>query len=135
MRLKDGVVHRRKIFFNKSNFFLIVKDIFIGTGEHSFDTYFNLSPEVDCGADKKPLVFNIRGKNTELKIIPVIKNKASVSLEDGWISSGYGNKVKTKKIVYSMSAKVPVESMFIFMENESINSLRVIKGKIKDIIL
>ena len=43
-RLKNPVLHRRKIIFNKKENFWIIKDILTGKGEHKFDLYFHFAP-------------------------------------------------------------------------------------------
>lgn len=50
-RLKNPVVHRRKIFFNKEKGYWGIKDMLAGEGgyKHKFDLYFHFAPmELKC---------------------------------------------------------------------------------------
>ncbi|MCB0213795.1 MAG: alginate lyase family protein, partial [Anaerolineae bacterium] len=43
MRLPEGVTHRRRIFFVKPEYWIVI-DTVTGSGEHTYDNYFHLMP-------------------------------------------------------------------------------------------
>jgi len=114
-RLESPVTHRRQIYFCKKDRYWIIKDILTGEGVHAFDLYFNLVPGVIKEADGGSLVVDISIKGGgNLKIIPLIKDDIKLTIEDSWLSCGYGEKIKSKVLKYSKRSAVPTEFLFVF---------------------
>jgi hypothetical protein len=62
-RLRDPVSHIRRIFFDKSKEFWIVKDILKGIGKHKIESYYHFSPECSIMAlDNSKIVAERDGK-------------------------------------------------------------------------
>lgn len=114
-RLESPVIHRRQIYFCKKNRYWIIKDILTGEEVHTLDLYFHLAPGVIKKAGGGSLAVDIDIKGGEnLKIIPLIKDDIKLAIEDGWLSYGYGEKVKSKVLKYSKRVTVPTEFLFVF---------------------
>lgn len=131
-RLKNPVINRRQIYFDKKEHYWVVKDILTGKGEHKFNLYFHFAPmEIGSLSVSKRLLekvkfirnpllkenFNIDNtlvvetKNPEginLLLIPVDPSGISLETEDGWTSYSYGVKVKTPIARYTKNAFCPV---------------------------
>ena len=100
-RLKNPVIHRRQIFFNKKEGYWIIRDILTGKGKHNFDLYFHLAP-LEIEVDKTfPLVVKTRTEGANLAIIPLESEGVSIDISEGWISYQYGVKLKAPIVRYS----------------------------------
>jgi hypothetical protein len=106
-RLKNPVTHRRQFFFDKKEGYFIIRDAFVGSGEHQFDLYFHLAP-IKVELDKTfPLVVRTRTKGANLAIIPLEAEGVSVEMIDGWVSYRYGVKIKAPIVRYSLKSRIP----------------------------
>ncbi|RJQ55308.1 MAG: hypothetical protein C4526_03935 [Nitrospiraceae bacterium] len=106
-RLKDPVVHRRIIFFDKNRYWVII-DLLACRGEHTFDHHLHVHPdclpaidpagnsiEVVSGKDKKIHLDFIQVKDNDLKY-ELFKGDEKTKL--GWFSENYGVKVPAHTI-------------------------------------
>ena len=99
--LRDNIIHRRDIYFDKKENYWIIKDILKGEGIHQADLYFHIAPlkvEIDKEFD---LVAKIKEEKINLAIIPLEKEGISVKVLEGWISPCYGVKMRAPVIKYS----------------------------------
>lgn len=120
LRLDSPVVHRRQIYNNKKDCFFIIKDIFRGKSQYSFEAFFHLKDdlEYDIKDGYKGLVFNINGSKN-YKLWSLKPKDIDFGIEDGYVSSGYGVKKKSKIIKYSKRADAPCEFIFIIANEDS----------------
>jgi len=111
-RLKNPVVHRRQIYFNKEKGYWVIKDMLAGDGEggykHKFDMYFHFAPmglrkkdELAIGTDNRDGI--------NIVIVPLEKEEVKMEIEKGWVSYSYGRKVEAPIVKYSKVAEVPCE--------------------------
>ena len=110
VRLKNPVVHRRQIYFNKQKKYWVIKDMLTGEGgdKHKFDLYFHFAPMKL--KKKNELVIETDNKNgSNIMIIPLETEEISMEIETGWVSYSYGKKVEAPIVKYSKTAEVPVE--------------------------
>lgn len=105
-RLKSPVMHRRQVYFDKSEGYWIIKDILDGSGEHRFDLYFHLAP-LDLVTEG--LVVRTKTKGANIAIIPLNKDGLSLEIQSGWVSLSYGRKREAPIIKYSKVGKAPIE--------------------------
>lgn len=113
-RLKNPVIHRRQITFNKKEGFWTIKDILTGQGNHTFDIYFHFAP-MEVIADKidNLAVFTNYKNGMNLLIKPQPIKGLNLAIQEGWISYSYGTKQKAPVVKYSLTAEVPVSFTFL----------------------
>jgi len=117
-RLKYPVIHRRQIFYDKIEDYWIVRDLLTGRGEHKFDWCFHIAENIIFDVDEDSLIVNIdssinNDENIRLKIIPLDINGVQLFKYDGWLSHGYGEKISSIMLVYSKTARIPTEFIFV----------------------
>ena len=106
-RLKNPVIHRRQIFFNKKEGYWIIRDTLTGRGEHQFDLYFHLAP-LKVELDKEsPLVVRTETEGANLAIIPLESEDISIDILQGWVSYQYGVKLEAPVVKYSKKGYTP----------------------------
>lgn len=105
-RLKEPIVHRRQIFFNKEKEYWIIKDIFTGEGSHQFDLYLHLAP-MKLKTTGKRTIETDNSDGTNISIILLEENGIKMEILDGWVSFGYGHKINAPILKYSKRASVP----------------------------
>jgi len=139
-RLKNPVVHRRQIYFNKEKEYWVIKDMLTGEGgyKHKFDLYFHFAPmELK---KKNELSIETDNKNgANIMIVPLETEEISMEIEKGWVSYSYGKKVEAPIVKYSKVTEVPAEFVTVIAAGQipsveeigmNMNSLR---GSMKEI--
>lgn len=109
-RLSEPINHRRQILFNKKESYWVIKDILTGKGKHTFDLYFHFAPMKLEIEKEDPLVANSNiagGRN--IVIVPMETKGLKVSIQEGWVSYSYGEKVTALVIRYSRTTRTPVQ--------------------------
>ena len=131
-RLKNPVVHRRLIYFNKEEEYLVIKDMLTGEGHHKLDLYFHFaSMELK---ERDGLVIETDNKDgANIMIIPLETEGVKMEIEKGWVSYGYGSKVKAPIVKYSKVAEVPTEFITIIAPGQ-MPSVEEMWMKLKDIL-
>ncbi|MBA7509012.1 hypothetical protein ES705_00949 [subsurface metagenome] len=119
-RFYNSVTHKRQFVFNKRENHWLIKDVLTGEGKHKFDLFFQLGPGIAYKIDKRTSAVEIYTGDKCLKIIPLFKKTLSLSVEEGWYSSGYGVKTKSKVLKYSKTSVLPVEFLFLLGLNNFI---------------
>jgi len=121
-RLKNPATHRRQILFNKTEGYWEIRDTLLGRGTHKFDLYFHFAP-LEVEIDKEsPLAVKVKGKGTNVAIIPLDTNDLAVDMEEGWGSYRYGEKVKASIMKYWKYAQAPAYFHYIICPySEQIN--------------
>ncbi|MBM3712070.1 MAG: hypothetical protein FJW56_01320 [Actinobacteria bacterium] len=118
-RFKDPVIHQRQIIFDKKNIRVYIKDIIKGKGRHLFEVFFHLNKNIEFekGSNDKLIVFKNLG-NMNFKLFTQNKNVFDFELIEGWISPGYGEKVKAPVLRYYSKIEAPFESLFMIAEED-----------------
>ena len=118
-RLKNPVVHRRQIYFNKEEQYWVIKDKLTGEGgyKHKFDLYFHFAPmELK---KKNELGIETDNKNgTNIMIVPLETEGIEMEIETGWVSYSYGKKVEAPIVKYSKTAEVPTEFVTVIAQGQ-----------------
>ena len=113
-RLRNPVVHRRQIYFNKEKGYWVIKDMLTGEGgdKHKFDLYFHFAP---MGIkEKSELIIQTDNKNgANIMIVPLETEGIKMEIEKGWVSYNYGRKVEAPIVKYSKTAEVPTDFVTI----------------------
>lgn len=92
-RLKDPVVLRRQIFFNKKHNpkYWIVRDIISAKKRHKYDFFLHFNP-MKISYDKSLTIKTVNKSKPNLAVVPLEKDGLSISISDGWVSKSYGQK-------------------------------------------
>jgi len=114
---KNPMIHQRQIIFDKKNIRVYIKDIIKGKGRHLFEAFFHLNKNIEFeqGSNDKLIVFKNLG-NINFKLFTPNENVLDLELIEGWISYGYGEKVKAPVLKYSNEVEAPFENLFIIAE-------------------
>jgi len=116
-RFKNPVIHQRQIIFDKKNIRIYVRDIIKGKGRHLYEAFFHLNDNIGFKQynNDRLIVFKISG-SVNFKLFSPNMNELDFELIEGWISYGYGEKLKAPVLKYSSEVKAPFESLFIIAE-------------------
>jgi hypothetical protein len=98
----------------------VIRDTLIGEGKHKMDIFFQLGQYRAIRIDKRTLAAMINFGEKVLKVIPVINKPERLSVEEGWYSSGYGTKTRSKVLKYSKTSVLPVEFLFVLSLRKSV---------------
>ncbi|MBA7510563.1 Heparin-sulfate lyase [subsurface metagenome] len=116
-RLKNPVIHRRQIFYDKNEDYWIVRDLLNGEGKHKFDWCFHIAKNIIFDIDENSLTVTINSsindeKNIRLKIIPLDIDGFKFFKFNSWLSYGYGRKVSSIMLGYSKTTDIPTDFLF-----------------------
>jgi hypothetical protein len=110
-RLKQPVVHRRKIIFRKPSCWIILDDV-SGAGDHDCDLHFQFS----SGEVRLQGACTVAMREWGRLEIWQLTENCDVSLESGsvnpirgWASSGYGQRKPASSVRFRHSGRVPVQ--------------------------
>ncbi|MBM3712113.1 MAG: hypothetical protein FJW56_01540 [Actinobacteria bacterium] len=139
LRLKDPVNHRRKIYFNKSDSFIVIKDILTGKGSYTFDIYYHLGKDISCSIEKN--LYHIFHNNCKIMNLFVFSDtEVEKSTGNYFYSEGYGIKTNSEFLKFSFEAGVPAGLTF-FLYNidfekkfNILSSSQDLKNYIKNLI-
>jgi len=106
-RLPHGVVHRRSFFFDKLLDQIIIEDEVRGDGEHLFEFFFHLHPDVACEQINERMAKLTAGSSDVYLVFPA-EDGWNVSIEDTWNSERYGKKRPTKRLNLSRRCEAPL---------------------------
>lgn len=105
-KLKEPVMHRRKVYFNKSSGYWIIRDYLEGKGLHKIDLYFHLCP---CRvAQKGNIAYTADDGKGNVIMAPLSKDGIAVNLGNGNVSPGYGIKTEAPVIRFSKDGVLPL---------------------------
>ena len=117
-KLKDPVIHKRKIFFDKKREQIEITDAFDCKETHRLEWFFHFNQKGIEQNGNNPLVFKISYDDFYIKISP---NKSyqdiSSSLTESWYSKSYGKKQKSKYIQYTTNGNNKSEYKFLLEIN------------------
>ncbi|MFQ6120716.1 MAG: heparinase II/III family protein, partial [Methanosarcinales archaeon] len=136
-RLKEPIVHRRQIYFDKKDEFWLIRDLLSGEGKHKFDLYFHFAP-MDLELDSETFIVYTKNKEgVNILIMPLEKDKMSVEIQKGFVSYSYGVKVESPVLRYSINDFAPVKFdnlIFPFHKKDEILDLRKNIEKAREIL-
>ena len=130
-RLKNPVVHRRQIYFNKEKGHWVIKDMLTGRGRHKFGLYFHFAPMRLREKDELAVETDNRD-GANIVIMPLKTEGVSMEIENGWVSYSYGTKVEAPIVKYSKTAEVPCEFVTVIAAGQ-IPSVGEIEMNMKDV--
>ena len=107
-RLKEPVVHRRNIYFDKKLIKWEITDYLTGLGQHYFEWYFHF----DVGIDfiiKENRVLTTCSDGVNISIIFYSEHPFNIEKERGWVSKAYGEKEQAKVLKISLRWECPIQ--------------------------
>ena len=109
-RLKNPVVHRRQIYFNKEKGYWMIKDMLTGEGgyKHKFDLYFHFAP-MEIREKNDLVIETCNKKGANIAIVPLETEGIKMGIEKDWVSYNYGKKVEAPIVKYSKTTGLPAE--------------------------
>lgn len=113
-RLKNPVIHRRSIEFDKKDNYWLIKDEFMGRGEHDFYFRFHLAPNLNLNNDEAGLLKISNESNRSLIIYPIGLN-VGATINTVWVSCNYGQREETSSICWKLKARPPLCVSFILI--------------------
>jgi len=92
-RLKDPVIHRRQISFNKKHNpkYWIVRDFLSAKKRHKYDFFLHFNP-MKISYDSSLSIKTENKNKLNLAVVPLKKDGLSISISRGWVSKSYGQK-------------------------------------------
>lgn len=112
-RLKDPVIHRRQIFFNKRDKFWIMRDILYAKERHKYDLFLHFSP-MKIIRDESPTIKTKNRNKPNMVVVPLETEDLTLSILPGWVSSSYGQKSKASVARYTKSTTGNTHFLTVF---------------------
>jgi Heparinase II/III N-terminus/Heparinase II/III-like protein len=110
-RLAKPVTHRRVVTFEKREGYWTIQDIFTGKGRHRFEFFFNFDAGLEVALDGTNRA-TVRDARAALTIVPSSDHELDAKIESRSVSPAYGLRLNSSAIIYSLTAKVPLEVSF-----------------------
>ncbi len=126
-RLPQPVVHQRQIYFDKREVFWLIRDIFSGEGEHLLELYFHFTPQ-EISHDEALVVKTIGQAEAGLAIVPLKRDDLTLDLLSGWVSYGYGVRIKAPIARYTKKTVLPTElvtMLYLWPDGQPLTGLEV----------
>lgn len=117
-RLAAPVIHRRVVTFEKREGYWTIKDIFTGAGRHRFEFFFNFDAGLEVTVDARNRA-TARDTRASLTIVTASDHKLEAKIESRWVSPAYGLRLNSSAIIYSLTAKVPLEVSFQLLASKT----------------
>jgi len=124
-RLKDPVVHRRRVLFVKPRYWILVDDLH-GAAEHMVAVRFQLGPmPVTVDAAQWARAGSPEGPGLLIRSFSASPLKCEVHEGElapmqGWVSLAYGRRCPAPMLVYSMVAHLPVRVISLVVPIEDV---------------
>lgn len=110
-RLDEPAKHRRSLYFDKRNQFVLIRDEIEGAGSHKADFNFNLDKVTIETLDKGCLKLNM-ADGAGCLIFGVLDSDTGFRVGNSWISPSYGVKYPGIRISHSTNSALPVTRIF-----------------------
>ena len=107
-RLKNSVIHKRTVNYNKKNKSWSISDSFLGNGTNLIETAFHFSEKVQLLSHKKNS-FITKSIGSNIKISFTSKSKFKVLKRNYLLSKSFGIFHKSEKIVTRFEGNLPYD--------------------------
>jgi len=113
-RLRPPVTHRRQILFDKHRRLWLARDVVSGRGSHHLDWYFHFGAEPTSVRTAPPAtILASSDAGSGLVLTPIGGPTPQLTLDEGWVSSCYGSRVRSAVARYSLAdAELPITVTF-----------------------
>lgn len=120
-RLKDPIVHRRTVEFNKIEKYWLIEDKLTGTGQHKFNFAFHLSPGLEV-ADIDRNIISINDDDGRQLYIRANGIDAKSEIVPAFVSRNYGNKEDSSILTWKVTAAAPFVVRFFIVPASSVEN-------------
>ena len=114
-RLKDPVIHRRSILFDKEKKVIIIRDKLLGKGTHRCISCFNTPPAIEC--EIEPGLGSVVILKTGIPFARILTemadNGAGIDIGESFYSESYGRKADSRVLKFAYQGKLP--AVFTYM--------------------
>jgi heparinase II/III-like protein len=126
-RLSPPVSHVRRIVVDKLKPRVLVADEIAGNGRRDLVWRFHLDPAVRAAVDGYDVRLSCNGR--VVWVMPLGPGHAlSLSLDEGWVSPGYGVKVPATVLVWRSTGSIPISASFLFADERLSDDGRIAAG-------
>jgi uncharacterized heparinase superfamily protein len=117
-RFENPVVHRRQVFLDKQDGMWIMRDLFTGDGRHRLEWYWHFAPSVRLDLCEHTLFVRDQDNHVILEVLFSDVEKAKLEQRTGWISPGYGVRVKAPLVYQTQETDLPSEMWVAFVPRD-----------------
>ena len=117
-RLPDPVLHRRMIFHLHGEYW-IVRDVVEGRAAHDLELFWHFAPGIEV--ELTPGCVHANADGQQLAILDAAPSTWQGSIEDGWVSPAYGEKVSGAVACFHSRVQLPAEHATLLLP---VNALR-----------
>lgn len=136
-RLPEPVIHRRIIYFNKTEGYWGIRDQVSGVGNHRCEMFFHFAPMDIRRHSQDPGCFIIHdpeGTTGPTVLLVKTSQTAEFDLSAGWISYSYGTKIPAPVLKVSVGCRVPVSFETIIYPQSSNLDIQKIRNSMDSVI-
>jgi hypothetical protein len=119
-RLEKGLVHRRRIVFEKRNRLLRWEDTLTASGPHRYEWNLHLAPgcfvvgvESKAGGEPRGAAVRVRLRAGRKQFLLETNLTLSPEVVDGWVSRSYGCKVPAPILRWCVAAAGEMRATFV----------------------
>lgn len=117
-RLPQGVTHRRRLLHIPAEYWIVLDD-FRGPGNHTYDFYYHLAPDVEVSSlERENAQLLLRSEQAGLLLCLHASRPLETEIIRGrtepiaaWVSSGYGEKKPGATLRAAMAGQAPAAAM------------------------
>ena len=117
-RLKEQIVHRRTVEFNKTEQYWLIEDELTGKGRHKFSFAFHLSPGLEIAVRDDNIIDISDNDGRHLYIRPIGIDEAP-EIVPAFVSRNYGHKENSSILRWGVTADAPFATRFILVPASS----------------
>jgi hypothetical protein len=120
-RLRDPIVHRRRVVFVKSPGYWVIADDLVGAEEHEIELRFQFAPRpLSATADGWVRASSSGGHGLLVRTfarrpLGVRIAQGSTSPIEGWVSPNYGQREPAPILIYSTTARLPLRILTLLL--------------------
>ena len=120
-RLRDPVVHRRRVAFVRSPGYWVLADELAGEGEHRIELRFQFAPlSVSAAEDGWVRAVGSRGRGLLLRAfasqpLEIRIDEGSTSPIEGWVSPNYGQREPAPMLILAATARLPLRILTLLL--------------------
>jgi len=105
-RLANPVLHQRRVFHLEGEFWFVL-DVALGHGTHEFDLYWHVAPSIVWHRGDTASI--ARGSAGSVALASAHHTSSTQSVQEGWYSPVYGQRMKTEVLRFHRRCAVPTE--------------------------
>jgi hypothetical protein len=103
------------VTFHKVEGFWVVEDLFVGSGLHSFEFFFNFDAGLEVILSGNRAI--ARGQLGQMALIPI--GPLGGRLVTRWVAPSYGTRKRASGIIYTLLASTPLRNVILIVPYRS----------------